>query len=589
MRKSWSMVVAATAVSAAMAASAQPVQVIGLVELSGGGATAGTNFNNGDQDRRQGDQRRRRSRGQADRIHGARHADRTPASAKALTTKGDRPESLRRHGPGVLRLDPRQHARNAPRRECTNIIGGEAAAITQQGNPYVVRNLVHAGRGDAQGRALHKGHGQSEDRRGDLRQQRFRQGRPGRHRQGSRRRNGIEVVADISTDQGQVDFSGPVLKVEAGERRRAVHLSPTRKSRRALLRELRKQGYDKPIIGEIDVDERKSDRARRRRRQRRRRARRPHRRSAESDGAGIHAESFQAEYKTRPDHNAMKGYTGMHAVKAVQDKMGKIDQKAFAKTMQGCDHLRQGIPGRAVRRPLRRQGRPRPRELHRQGRERPLAGGRDVEAGEVAVAQPDRSGTSIHGHSLPRGQVAIVTGAARGIGLGIAQRLAKGGAGSSCGIATRPRSTPRRPASPRRSCRRSTSPTTRRSTAPSPRRWRRRSDRHPGQQRRHQRADRADLGVPAGGRGTGSSRSTSRRVLRLPRRRPAHARARLRAHRQRRVDRRQGRQCRASPPTRAAKAGVIGFTKSLAKELSDAGVPVNCIAPAMTETDCSRG
>ncbi len=35
----------------------------------------------------------------------------------------------------------------------------------------------------------------------------------------------------------------------------------------------------------------------------------------------------------------------------------------------------------------------------------------------------------------------------------------------------------------------------------------------------------------------------------------------------------------------AAKAGVIGFSKALAKELTDAGVTVNCIAPAMTETD----
>ena len=34
----------------------------------------------------------------------------------------------------------------------------------------------------------------------------------------------------------------------------------------------------------------------------------------------------------------------------------------------------------------------------------------------------------------------------------------------------------------------------------------------------------------------------------------------------------------------AAKAGVIGFAKSLAKELSDSSVTVNCIAPAMTET-----
>lgn len=35
----------------------------------------------------------------------------------------------------------------------------------------------------------------------------------------------------------------------------------------------------------------------------------------------------------------------------------------------------------------------------------------------------------------------------------------------------------------------------------------------------------------------------------------------------------------------AAKAGVIGFTKSLARELTDSGVLANCIAPVMVETD----
>src|SRR6266567_2601712 len=39
----------------------------------------------------------------------------------------------------------------------------------------------------------------------------------------------------------------------------------------------------------------------------------------------------------------------------------------------------------------------------------------------------------------------------------------------------------------------------------------------------------------------------------------------------------------------AAKAGVIGFAKALAKELCDAGVTVNCIAPAMTETSLHDG
>jgi len=35
----------------------------------------------------------------------------------------------------------------------------------------------------------------------------------------------------------------------------------------------------------------------------------------------------------------------------------------------------------------------------------------------------------------------------------------------------------------------------------------------------------------------------------------------------------------------SAKAGVIGFTKSLARELVGSGVLVNCIAPVITETD----
>ncbi len=39
----------------------------------------------------------------------------------------------------------------------------------------------------------------------------------------------------------------------------------------------------------------------------------------------------------------------------------------------------------------------------------------------------------------------------------------------------------------------------------------------------------------------------------------------------------------------AAKAGVIGFSKALAKELCDVGVTVNCIAPAMTETSLLEG
>ncbi|HEX6944742.1 MAG TPA: ABC transporter substrate-binding protein, partial [Casimicrobiaceae bacterium] len=107
---------------------------------------------------------------------------------------------------------------------------------------------------------------------------------------------------------------------------------------------LKKQGYDKPIVGETVLTSQKvielaGDAA---------------------NGAVAHvgltadapipavkefAAKFQKEYGYKPDHNGIKGYTGMYVVKAVTEKIGKFDGKEFAKAMHGLKLSAKQYPG----------------------------------------------------------------------------------------------------------------------------------------------------------------------------------------------------------------------------------------------------
>jgi branched-chain amino acid transport system substrate-binding protein len=333
---------AALTLSAALPALGQqgPIKIIGLVELSGTGATAGTNFNNGVR-------LAVKEINAAGGILGkqveytANDTQSNPGVAKALAQKAVDEGAYVVMGP-VFSGSIIVSMAETKRAEIPNFTGGEAAGITQQGNPYIFRTSF------TQSTAMPKVAKYLKDNvkaksvamiwvNNDF-------GKGGRDSMAKAlEAQGIKVTADISTDPGQVDFSGAVLKAKQANADALFVYTNEEESARAL-RELRKQGYDKPIIGETTLTGQKvielaGDAA---------------------NGAIAHVgltadapqpaikafdEKFQKEYKYKSDHNGMKGYSGMYVVKAVTEKVGKVDSKAFSQAMKGARISAKETPG----------------------------------------------------------------------------------------------------------------------------------------------------------------------------------------------------------------------------------------------------
>src|SRR5205823_4833158 len=238
--------VVSLALSLPLFAQDQSVKIFGLVELSGTGATSGTNFNDG-------------VKLAVKEINAAggilgRKVDYTssdtqsqPQIAKAVAVKAIDDGAFVVMGP-VFSGSILVSMAETKRAGIPNLTGGEAAAITQQGNPYIFRTSF------TQTTAMPKVARYLKDNlkaktvsiiytNNDF-------GKGGRDVfMKALEPQGIKVVADISTDPGQLDFSGAVLKAKQANADALFVYTNEEEAARAL-RELRKQGYDKPIIGE---------------------------------------------------------------------------------------------------------------------------------------------------------------------------------------------------------------------------------------------------------------------------------------------------------------------------------------------------
>src|SRR6266852_634709 len=241
--------------TAALPSHAQqaPVKIVGLVELSGTGATSGTNFNDGVK-------LAVKEINAAGGILGRKieytssDTQSQPQTAKALAQKAVDDGAYVVMGP-VFSGSILVSMVETRRAEIPNFTGGEGAAITQQGNPYIFRTSF------TQATAVPKVARYIKDTvkaktiaivwvNNDF-------GKGGRDTMiKALEAQGIKIAADISTDPGQVDFSAAVLKVKQSNADSAFVYTNEEESARAL-RELKKQGYHKPIVGETTLTSQK--------------------------------------------------------------------------------------------------------------------------------------------------------------------------------------------------------------------------------------------------------------------------------------------------------------------------------------------
>ena len=338
--RAFKSIVLAALLGTSVLAQAQPVKIVGLVELSGTGTTSGTNFDNGIK-------LAVKEINEAGGILGRKvdyvswDTQSNPGVAKGLADKAVDENAYVVMGP-VFSGSILVSMASTKRAEIPNFTGGEAAAITQQGNPYIFRTSF------TQASAMPKMAAYIQEKLKakvvDLVYTNNDFGKGGRDLIArALEARGIKVGADISTEPGQVDFSSAVVKAKqsSGD---ALFVYTNEEEAARMLREIRKQGYKKPVLGETVLTSQKvielaGDAA-----------------NGAIAHVGLTADApqpgvkkfdaaFQKEFKTRSDHNGLKGYIGMYTVKAVTEKIGKFDSRAFAAAMKNISLSAKANPG----------------------------------------------------------------------------------------------------------------------------------------------------------------------------------------------------------------------------------------------------
>ncbi|GLH79474.1 ABC transporter substrate-binding protein [Bradyrhizobium sp. SSBR45G] len=315
---------------AAYAQSGAPIKIANVAELSGGGATVGTNWKNGidlavEEINAKG--------GILGRKIEVSHADSqsNPGVARAQVQKALDAEPYVLLGPGYSG-SVKVTAPLAAEAGIAQIMGGEAAELTQGGNKFLFRTSF--GQQSSMPKVAKYVNDELKAKSVAVVWVNNDFGRGGRDVITKEfNRLGIKVAADLSTEAGQADFAADVSKIKAAAPD-AVFIYVNEEESARILKELKRQGVTAPLIGETTlvgqkVIELAGDAAN---------GARGHvglTTDAPVEAIKAFRDRFVKKYNYVPDHNGLKGYLAIYMVKATTEKMGKVDSKAFADTLHG--------------------------------------------------------------------------------------------------------------------------------------------------------------------------------------------------------------------------------------------------------------
>jgi branched-chain amino acid transport system substrate-binding protein len=351
MRNTIAILVAAASLATAPALAQEKVKLIDVIELSGAGATAGTNWKNGvdlavSEINAKGGILGR----QIEIVHYDTQTN--PGNTRAAVQRAIDEGTYAVLGP-VFSGPIGASMQIAQRAEIAQIVGGEAAGLTRQGNPYLFRTSL------SQAAAMPKIATYLRDTvkakslaivwvNNDF-------GKGGRDSiLPELARAGIKVAVDVSTEQGQADFAADAIKIKnANVDAVFVYLNEEESAR--FLRAAKQQGVVAPMIGETTLLGAKVLELA----------------GEAANGAKGHVglsisapvpafqefgKRFQAKYNYASDHNGLKGYMAVHMVKWATEKQKSFDKKGLADTLRGATIKPTDEPGILIETTIEQNG-----------------------------------------------------------------------------------------------------------------------------------------------------------------------------------------------------------------------------------------